>query len=370
MPSKISSDFFQEKDIKDFEVVTKKPGIDSVIFFIALTLITISSIVIVSASYGAVKVYSLSTFYFASKHILFCFISILIMRVLSRQRKNIQNLGKVIWWGSLIALFLVMLFGNTSKGARRWINIAGFSIQPSEFAKIGVIIEGAKYYGNWSFFPFIYFLPLVMIFFQPDFGTSFILIFLAFFQLISRNFNLKVIGISLLLSISLFAAAYLSFGHVRARIDTFLSPKTDVLGKGYQQNKAFLAMKNGGLFGRGFGKGVIKDLLPDAHTDFIFAVIVEEFGILGGLFVISLFIALGLRIMALREKDTFFGLVQHSLAVYILAQAWLNISSTMGLIPTKGLTLPLLSYGGSAMLGHSICIGLISATSRKKSYME
>lgn len=365
----LRSTFFKSRgyfsEVISWKNFKRKPPLDDIIYFLALTLLSIGAIMIVSASYGASRVYSVSTLYFAFKHFLSCAMAIMLLRFFGRNKELVKPVGTILWWLSLLGLIGVMFFGSTIKGARRWINVFGFSLQPSEFSKVAVVLEGARFLGEWPRFFMIYFVQLIFILLQPDLGSAIIILFLAITQVITKKFNFKYLLLSFFGIVALLFFAYEVFPHVRTRIDLFFKPG-DILGKGYQQHKAFLAMQNGGWLGLGFGKGIIKDLLPDAHTDFIFAVIVEEFGILGGLGVIAVFIALGLRVLSLVVRDTYFKLIQYSLLVLILSQAWLNIASTVGLIPSKGLALPLISYGGSGLLANGIVFGMLMAVSFQK----
>jgi len=338
---------------------------DKIVLNIANILLLIGLVMIVSSSYGATKTYSLSNFHFALKHLTFCGLSLFCMRFFSRKLDWLDTIGKVFWIGSIIGLVIVLFFSHSMKGASRWISILGFSIQPSEFAKIGVILEGAKYIEkNWSRFFAVYAIPMGLIILQPDLGNTVLLLGLATAQVITKKFNLKYIFYGFAIFVALLSVAYLAFPHVQNRIHVFLNPNEDLFGIGYQRYKSFLAMKNGGLFGRGFGKGIIKDFLPDAHTDFIFSVIIEEFGIIAGFFVIGLFIALAWRVLKLLAKDPYIQMVQYSILVCILASAWLNIASTLSLIPTKGLTLPLISYGGSGLIVQGILFGILLAITK------
>lgn len=332
---------------------------------IAYILTIIGLIIVVSSSYSATKIYSLSHFHFAIKHAIFCIAAIGSMRFFSNKINWIPKLGQIFWIASMCGLVYVLLFGHAAKGASRWINFFGITLQPSEFVKIGAMIEGIKYVEkNWNKFAFIYLAPIALLLLQPDLGSSIILLALATAQIIVKRFNIKYISLGITALVLLILCAYFSLEHVRTRIDLFLHPTADIFGAGYQRYKSFLVMQNGGLFGRGFGKGIIKDVLPDAHTDYVFAVIVEEFGIIGGLFVISLFITLGLRVLKLLSNDANTKMIQYSFLICILSQAWLNIASTLSLIPAKGLTLPLISYGGSGMLMQGIAFGILLASCR------
>jgi cell division protein FtsW len=356
----LKSAFFNKKSV-DYDKPLNVHRRDTSILYTAYFLLSFGMITVVSASYGACKVYSLSAMHFALKHFVFCILALFIMHIFSKQRNNLKIIGVVFWWASVIALIAVFFLGSSAKGARRWISLFGFSFQPSEFAKIGVILEGARFSNNLSRFFVVYFIPILLILLEPDLGTAFIILAIGIAQLMVKRFNFRYFAISIALSVVLVFLAYFLFEHVRLRIDAFFSV-SDILGKGYQKYKSYLAMKNGGLFGTGFGKGSIKDFLPDAHTDFIFSVIIEEFGVLGGLMIIFAFINIALRSLKLQPSNDYLKMIHYSSLISILMQAWLNIASALSLIPTKGLTLPFVSYGGSGLIVQGVFFGILLAT--------
>lgn len=324
---------------------------------------------VISSSYGATKIYKFSSVHFAYKHFVFAIGALVLMNLISKQEKYMQKIGHFIWFLTVFFLICVLVFGHSAKGAKRWIYIFGFNFQPSEFVKIGIVLQSSYFlYTNLYFYFLTYAIPMFFILLQPDIGTAVLLLCLGAAQLFSnqKQLNWKILITSIFSIMLLIVLAYFSFSHVQERINMFLNPNTDIFGIGYQKHKAFLTIANGGFFGKGFGKGVIKDLLPDAHTDYIFAVIIEEFGLLGGVFVLTLFVLLGLRCRVLTAKNEYFGTVQYSALLLILGQAWMNIASTLAIIPSKGITLPLISYGGSGIITQGILFGILVATSRKK----
>ena len=369
MQQNLHSSYFQKNE--KTTPVSKLKYKDKFILNIAYILIAIGCILIVSSSYNAAKVYSLSSNHFYKKHILFAFLSMILMNIFANQEKHLPIIGKIIWGLSIIGLILALIKGNSIKGASRWINFFGISIQPAEFTKIGVLLLGSEYVEvNWQKFFLTYLIPLSLIILQPDLGTTLLMLSLAASQAIIKRFNLKFFILSISCAAGLIITSYYSFDHVQKRINIFLNPKNDPFGAGYQKNKCSLAMQNGGWFGKGFGKGVAKDQLPDSHTDFIFAVIIEEFGFFGGLLIILLFMSLGLRVLFCKTSDEHALMIQYSFITLILAQSWLNIASNLGLIPAKGLVLPLISYGGSALISQGIIFGIILSTCKKTRILE
>ncbi len=292
------------------------------------------------------------------------------MNIIQKHEKHLKKIGHFIWIMNVLLLLCVILFGHSAKGAKRWISFLSFNFQPSEFIKIGIILQSSYFLQkNFYLYFLTYAIPLSFIILQPDLGTVLLLSCLACVQLINKNnkINFKLIFISFLSLFFILIVSYFCFSHVYERINLFLYPSNDLFGVGYQKHKAFLTIINGGFFGKGFGKGEMKDFLPDAHTDYIFAVIAEEFGVFGACLVILLFVLLGLRCRKLTTKNDYFAMVQFSAIILILGQAWLNIASTLSIIPAKGIPLPLVSYGGSGMISQGILFGLLLAVSNKKS---
>lgn len=328
---------------------------------------------IISSSYSATKTYKFSAIHFVIKHFIFAFVSLCVMNFISKQKKHLKNIGHVLWAVNVFLLVCVILFGYSAKGAKRWVSLFGFNLQPSEFVKVGVVLQSSYYLKKNSYlFALTYLIPLAFILLQPDLGTALLLVCLACAQIVCQDdkLNLKLIVLSCLAVFSVLLVSYITLPHVYERINLFFNTDKDVYGLGYQKHKAFLTIISGKLFGKGFGKGEIKDFLPDAHTDYILAVIIEEFGAIGGVSVISLFILLGLRCRKLTAKNEYLSLVQYSTILLILGQTWLNMASTLSIIPSKGITIPLISYGGSGIIAQGFIFGILLAVSNRKSRID
>jgi len=287
---------------------------------------------------------------------------------------NARRLAVLAMLGAILVLMALPSIGHTVKGATRWIRVGPFSLQPSEFAKPGFIVFAA-----WMFsvrkshpdFPgivitlMVFLLLLALLVIQPDIGQSVLLslCFAAVFFYAGMTLRWMVIlgGSAVIGGV----AAVRFLPHVQDRLNRFLHPEgTDT----YQIDKALEAIANGGLFGRGPGEGHIKNQLPDAHTDFIFAVAVEEFGFLlsmGLILLLAAFIGRAFR-NALHLNDYFTQLAVAGLATMIGLQTLINISVNLNLIPSKGMTLPFISYGGSSMLALCFSAGLLLAFTRKR----
>jgi cell division protein FtsW len=273
---------------------------------------------------------------------------------------------------ALTALTLVK--GVEIKGARRWIALPGMSIQPSEFLKpcfavvtAWLISEGRRTKG----FPgmliafAVFGVILLLLKSQPDIGMLAVVSAAFFAQLYIAGLNLFLVGIGVALMAAGGFGAYMMFEHVRLRVQHFLHPD---VGDNYQVTTALEAFGNGGLFGRGPGEGRVKDVLPDAHADFVFAVAGEEFGMMVCLVIVALFgfIVLRALLRLLAEPDLFVVLATTGLVTSFGLQAFVNMASTLHLIPTKGMTLPFISYGGSSVLAIALGIGMLLALTRRR----
>jgi cell division protein FtsW len=275
---------------------------------------------------------------------------------------------------ALAATALTLVHGVEIKGARRWIALPGMSVQPSEFLKpcfavvtAWLVTEGRATRG----FPglaiaFGVFAAIaVLLKSQPDIGmlTVITTVFLA--QLFVDGLNLALVGIAGGGLVGAALAAYTFFPHVRSRVTRFLHPEQ---GDHYQVDTALQAFGNGGLLGRGPGEGRIKDLLPDAHADFVYAVAGEEFGLLVCLLILGIFAFVVLRglLRLLNEDDPFIVLASAGLLTGFGLQAFVNMASSLHLIPTKGMTLPFISYGGSSALSVALGMGMLLALTRRR----
>jgi cell division protein FtsW len=285
--------------------------------------------------------------------------------------RRFATIGMLVGLG-LLALTLVA--GAEIKGARRWISFGGLSLQPSEFVKPCFAVFTA-----WMFseqrkalgFPGnliaigLYGVVLALLLAQPDLGMAVVLSAMWFAQ-----FFLAGLPMFLVVAFGMFGAfglvgAYFTFPHVASRIDRFLDPAS---GDSFQVERSMEAFMNGGLWGRGPGEGTIKAVIPDAHADFIFAVAGEEFGLFTCLIIVSLFAFVVLRGFGrlLHETNLFVLLAGTGLLVQFGLQAIINMASSLHLMPTKGMTLPFISYGGSSLLALAMGMGMLLALTRRR----
>ncbi len=349
------------------------------IILITFTLVAIGVVMIYSASgVYADQIYHNST-YFLKRQILYVFLGISAFLASSAVDLDFLKRNSKVFIGVSFAL-LVMVFipvlGHSAGGARRWIQLPFFTFQPVEFAKLSMCIYLSDYLsrkrqpitkGSISVFvppAVIMFVLFSLVILQPDLGSCVFLVIL-----MGILFFLSGIRIRYILIAATFVVSGIVFLILRApyrmnRITAYLDPWKDPQGGGFQIIQSFLAFGLGGINGAGLGKSSQKLFyLPQSHTDFIFSIIGEELGLIGALAVVALFAAFfffGNR-LAQRCKDPFARLLAFSLVVFITLQALINLLVAVGLIPTKGLPLPFVSYGGTALVFHMICVGLLIA---------
>ncbi|MDC9701487.1 MAG: putative peptidoglycan glycosyltransferase FtsW [Alphaproteobacteria bacterium] len=320
----------------------------------------------------AVKL-GLDDFYFVKRQGVFFLIGSCLMVGISlfdaRQLRRISLFAVFSGFGLMV---YTLFYGREIKGALRWIEIFGFSFQPSEFVKPFFIVlsawffvEGLKRTGIPAV-PLAIALLSIFLFLliqQPDIGQAILVLFVWGGLFFMADMTLLWIIVLFGICVSGGISAYLFVPHVNVRINSFLDPSSS---GNYQVGKALESVKRGGWLGRGPGEGKVKDLLPDSHTDFIFAVTAEEFGIVVCLGLLSVFCFIVLRILffASRQKDPFARFVVAGLAIMFGFQAFINMGVNLALLPAKGMTLPFISAGGSSMLSNFLAMGMILGLTR------
>ena len=288
--------------------------------------------------------------------------------------RTIRRIGFVGFAIMLALLALTFVIGAEIKGARRWINLPGLSLQPSEFIKPTFAVVTAWLFAEQKQRPGFLgnaisiglFVALIgMLLKQPDLGMAVVVAAVWFGQFILAGLRLYWVAAGSIAGAAGFVGAYLALPHVASRINRFLDPAS---GDSYQVNRALEAFTNGGLWGRGPGEGTVKDVLPDAHADFVFAVAGEEFGVVICVLLVGIFAFIVFRGFSrmLQETNLFVVLAATGLLIQFGLQAVINMASTLHLIPTKGMTLPFVSYGGSSMLALSLGMGMMLALTRRR----
>jgi len=289
--------------------------------------------------------------------------------------KNILPFAWLAYIGILVLLSLTLLFGKTAKGSSRWLKVGGFQLQASELAKPVLLLVTIKLVENgWpvnskkkikllvkyisaSLFPF----GLVLA--QPDLGSALVLVAISGWIFISSIPPKRiVIGLAVLVIACLPLARFGLRGYQLQRLQSFINPYSDPLGTGYHVIQSTIAVGSGGIFGRGLGYGTQGKLrfLPERQTDFIFANLVEELGLAGGITVIGLYsVMVGVCFLeAVKSRKTEERLILSGIGVWLFFQTSVNIAMNLGIVPVTGVTLPLLSYGGSSLLSSSITLAL------------
>jgi cell division protein FtsW len=268
-----------------------------------------------------------------------------------------------------------LVIGVEIKGARRWLHLPGLgSLQPSEFLKpcfavvaAWLIAEGKvnRRHGATLLALVIFGLIAVLMKGQPDIGMLLVIAAVFFAQFFVAGLNLIVVGVLGAAGVVLAGVAYTLFPHVQSRVHRFLDPAA---GDNFQVSVALEAFGHGGLLGRGPGEGRVKNVLPDAHADFVFAVAGEEFGLVVCLALLAVFAFIVVRglVRLLGETDLFVVLAAAGLLTQFGLQAFVNMASTLHLIPTKGMTLPFVSYGGSSVLAIAMGMGMLLALTRRR----
>lgn len=304
-------------------------------------------------------------FLFINRHTVFFILGMLIILFLSQQ--NNKNIRRIALFGFIILIILLLslyFFEYEVKGSKRWLRILSFSFQPSEVVKpffiiltswgISQSIKGKKYFLLVTFVSFLTLIFLVLL--QPDLGMTILIASTFFCQLFIAGLPMMLVLYGLVLILSLSVLSYFFLDHVKNRIDSFLG-NADT----YQIDLSLMAFKSGGIFGKGPGQGDLKEKLPDANTDFIFAVAGEELGLIFCLIILIIILSIVIKtLLKVLKVDNPYKIIAISgLICSFGLQSLINIFSALGMIPTKGMTLPFVSYGGSSMLATSILFGFL-----------
>ena len=346
--------------------------IDRWLFSAYLILISLGAFFVMSSSPKMAVNLHLENHYFTIRHIIFLIIGFFL--VLFFSQLNEKNLKLVSFLGMIICIFLMcitIIDGTSTKGAQRWMNIFGQTFQPSEFLKPLFIVSNAwllhlwkkkLHFRGWLWSLTTLFIIVFLLLLQPDLGMTILIVSAWVGQLFICGVSIKVLLLLTSFLPVILIISYFNFNHVYHRINVFID------GNSFQNLQAIKSFQTGGFFGKGMGEGFYKNNLPDAHTDFIFAVIAEEFGIILCCIIILLYALIIFRslILAIKCDNLFYILSISGLAFLFAMQSIIHISSNIGIIPTKGVTLPFLSYGGSSTISSAILIGILISLTRKR----
>lgn len=338
-------------------------------------LMGIGAVLILAASPAAAQRIGLSAFHLAERQMVYLFLAAAVIVAASLlSPRGVRRVGVIGFAVAIVLLALTLMVGEEIKGATRWLRVAGLSIQPSEFVKPFLAITAAWMFaaqhrdnripGNAVAIALLA-LTATLLLMQPDVGQTFVVTATWGIQFFVAGLSTLWVAGLVMTAVGGLIGAYYLLPYVASRIDTFFDPSS---GDRYQVNRSLDAFHNGGLFGRGPGEGTVKAALPDSHSDFIFAVAAEEFGAIACIAIIVVFAFIVLRGFSrlLQEENLFVLLAGTGLLASFGLQAAINMASTLHLMPTKGMTLPFISYGGSSLIALALGMGMLLALTRRR----
>ncbi len=345
-------------------------------------LIVYGIVLTLAASPSAAARANIESFHFVRQQLLFIPLAVALMLLTSLLTPPwVRRSALVVLAGALIFSAFVAFAGAEIRGARRWLSFAGFALQPSEFIKPGFAVvcawlcaaartnqpdrAGRGGFPGRLLATLLCIVTLGVLALQPDIGMASVVFSIWFCLMFLAGLSLWLIGAGFAVVAGAAAAAYFNFAHVARRVDVFLNPGS---GDNYQVDRSLDAFVNGGIFGTGPGEGTVKITLPDSHSDFIFAVAGEEFGLLACLLIVGTYAFIVLRgfLRAMETSNLFVLFATVGLLAAFGLQAIVNLASTLHLMPTKGMTLPFISYGGSSLMALALATGMILALTRDR----
>ena len=363
---------------------TPRGPVDIPFLLLTLLLLGIGVVMVLSASYASAyydvkKITGGNATYFFTRQLAFAVAGVGAMYIVSRLPmrffRRISGLTMLI---ALVLLLAVLVVGHVSGGGRRWLYLGGVSIQPSEIAKIAVILyfatlicRSGNYMGTFRYgiLPFVLILAVIvgLLVMEPHFSASIIILLLGAVMMFIGGTRLVVFILGLIAGGGLFAVMLLASNYASSRITTWRDPFSDTSDAGWQIVQSLYAVGSGGLFGLGLGQSRQKYLyLPEEHNDFIFSIICEELGLIGALLILALFALLIIRgyWIAMHSRDRYSFLVVTGVTSLLAIQVFLNVAVCTNLIPCTGISLPFFSYGGTALLMQLAEMGIILSASR------
>ena len=349
--------------------------VDKWILAATAALIAIGVLLNFAAGPPAAERIGADTFHFVRRQMMFLLLAVAVMLAVSLlppvQIRRLAVIGFVVM---LVLMLATLAVGVEVKGARRWITLGGVSLQPSEFIKPFFAVVAAWMFaehrlrddfpGNAIAIGLLLAIVAILLS-QPDVGMTLVVTAVWCAQFFVAGLPIFWVILFAVAGVGALVGAYFVFPHVASRVDRFLDPAS---GDNYQITQSMRAFEQGGWFGRGPGEGRVKEALPDAHTDFIFAVAGEEFGVILCVVMVALFGFLVIRALlkVMREENLFILLAVGGLAVQFGLQAVVNMASSLHMVPTKGMTLPFVSYGGSSLVALGAGMGMILALTRRR----
>jgi rod shape determining protein RodA len=350
--------------------------LDPMLLATAIGLAIYGLLMIYSATHQSQAALDQDQGFFMKKQLAFLMLGLIALIITaSFDYRLVKVYATIMFAASVFLLFLVLTpMGSRTAGAQRWITFFGFQFQPSEFAKLGLVAMLAAYLSEFRTLSLqqvlratgLAVLPLVLVFLQPDVGTSMAFAAILIGLLVVAGAKARYLGILTLMALFAVFAAF-RVGIVQQyqidRLTAFVDPRADPLGAGYNVQQSTIAIGSGGITGKGYlnGPQTSLDFVPQQHTDFVFTVVGEEFGFLGAAFLLLLYGVLlwrGLRI-AMLSRDAFGTLLAAGIVAMLGFQLFVNVGMTLGIMPITGIPLPLVSYGGSALLTNFMAVGLL-----------
>lgn len=349
--------------------------VDHALLGIILTLIAAGLVVSLAASPAVAMKKGFGTYHFVVRHAVFAAMGCAVLLTSSfLSVRSVRRVSLALLVVTLAMLVAVLWIGNEINGARRWLHVAGYSIQPSELAKPAFVVVMAWLFSEAWRRPDMPALAIACVGFamftglliwQPDIGQSLLVSAVWGAMFIASGQPLRRAAALLGAAFALIAAAAAGLPYVRLRIWRFIDPSS---GDSYQTDRALQSFIDGGFWGRGPGEGTIKHVLPDAHTDFILAVVAEEYGLIACLLLLGLFAFATFRAIhrSSSDADPFVRLAVLGLVLLLALQALINMGVNVGLLPAKGMTLPFISVGGSSTIATALGMGFVLALTRRR----
>jgi cell division protein FtsW len=361
----------------------KRVPVDPVLLAITLILALVGVVMVYSASAVVAGIRLHDSWYFLKRQLAWLGVGLLLMHVVSRLDYGIWRklaIPLLLLTTTLLVLVLVPSLGSAAKGARRWLHVGPINVQPAELTKFVVVMYLAAYvskkqdrlteFARGLLPPLIILASLsALVLLEPDLGTVVVMGLVVVTMLFLAGARIKHLGLLALCSLPTVAALILGSPYRRRRVIEYLYGAKDPTGAGYQINQSFLAFGSGGPFGVGLGEGKQKlFFLPEAHTDFVLALIGEELGLVGSATIVllfGLFVLKGFQVAG-RARNQFGRHLAMGITMLIGMQALVNVGVVTGLLPTKGLTLPFVSYGGSSLVANLLGVGILLSISRDR----
>jgi len=342
----------------------------------AVVAIAVSGVLLtLAASPPVAERLGFGPFHFARRQVVFILAALVVMIVVSfMSPRGVRRVAALLTLGAMGLMLVTLVVGTEIKGATRWLHVAGFSLQASEFVKPGFAVLAAwmfasrrldEHFPGYALATGLFVTVAGLLLLQPDVGMTLVVAAVWGVQFFIAGLPWIFVACIAFLFMGGSVAAYFTFGHVKSRVDRFINSDGEL---GYQVGRSLDAFRDGGWVGRGPGEGRVKEVLPDAHADFIFAVAGEEFGLIACLIILGLFCFVVLRGFSkvLGESDLFVVLAVGGLLTQFALQALINMASTVNMMPPKGMTLPFISYGGSSTLALGFGIGMVLALTRNR----